>query len=51
MLKSMIKRTRSVQSKYLDKYIQWVSWCKQSSRLSFTQQINEMFNDCYKTYI
>jgi hypothetical protein len=28
MLKSMIWRTHGVHSKHLDKYVQWVSWCK-----------------------
>jgi hypothetical protein len=51
MLKNMIRRTRGVSNKYLDKYVQWVSWCKESSKISFTQQINAMFNDCCRNYI
>lgn len=51
LLKQMMYRTRNVNSKHLDKYVQWVSWCKQSSKLSFAQQINAMFNDCCRTYV
>ena len=51
MLKSMIKRTHGVHSKYLDKYIQWVCWSKQISKLSFSSQINIMFEDLCRTYV
>lgn len=51
MLKSMIRRTHGVNSKYLDKYVQWVCWSKQISKLSFGSQINTMFEDLCRTYV
>lgn len=46
MLKDKMRDCRGVSNKHLDKYIQWVSWMKESSKISFSQKINAMFNDC-----
>jgi hypothetical protein len=51
MLKTMIRRTRGVGRKYLHRYIQWVAWTKQVTKLSFQKQLDKMFYDCCKSYI